>query len=650
MIQWMNTILREHNHPLVVTPANGRRSVLLSQTPDEKDVKIRELTAELQRERKRSAAFQEQLDMVLRDMEDHSHHLSRNIDDIVQSVREIESKSSNRSPISTAGRPAQILLSPSPANHLNLPLSPRPANHLNPPLSPTPAHSVSAASPMMDTSQIILLEDELNDCIADQQEEAQIEPTHGSPKNSNTPSRHSKETVEVPEIVLEDEFIGYIIDQQEETKVELTLGSPNKSNTPAIGIKFDCDESAYEIYKEYAHRIGFSVRKHYVKRGNAGQIIRRTFSCSKEGERAVDKRRENASYRHPISRTGCLAQMTCHLQKDGMLHVSFHGQHNHEFAPSPMKHMLRSKRKISSTQKAIANDAERRLCSIFDVKEKWAMVYGRHMFIADMKSTQRSESINSVLKKYLKPKHDFVRFSGHYSRVLVDKRHQELQADFKMRQTKLILQSNVEMLRHVVELYTPENFQMFQDEYMKIANCTIYKANKSDTITEYKVKYSQRIQEHIVKYEASTTTVECSCKKFSFVGILCAHALKVLEHKNVKRLPVQYVLKRWTQDARAGSIKDYHGIDIKDVLQGDSIYRIKTKPTVGRPKRRLKSALEKKNGKSQSQTIRAKKHARGLQKKACEARQVESLGSLNKVSTSTSDVIQEEHHFGKSAK
>ncbi|XP_023913235.1 protein FAR1-RELATED SEQUENCE 5 isoform X1 [Quercus suber] len=98
--KWVVTrFVKEHNHPLVVTPANGRRSVLLSQTPccsyfiqDEKDVKIRELTAELQRERKRSAAFQEQLDMVLRDMEDHSHHLSRNIDDIVQSVREIESK------------------------------------------------------------------------------------------------------------------------------------------------------------------------------------------------------------------------------------------------------------------------------------------------------------------------------------------------------------------------------------------------------------------------------------------------------------------------------------------------------------------------------------------------------------------------------
>lgn len=59
---------------------------------DEKDVKIRELTAELQRERKRSAAYQEQLEMVLRDMEEQSKHLSRNIEDIVQTVREIDSK------------------------------------------------------------------------------------------------------------------------------------------------------------------------------------------------------------------------------------------------------------------------------------------------------------------------------------------------------------------------------------------------------------------------------------------------------------------------------------------------------------------------------------------------------------------------------
>lgn len=90
---WIVTrFVKEHNHPLVVAPANHRRTVLLLQTPDEKDVKIRELTAELQRERKRSAAIQEQLDMVVKDMEEHSNHLSRNIEGIVQNVKEIESK------------------------------------------------------------------------------------------------------------------------------------------------------------------------------------------------------------------------------------------------------------------------------------------------------------------------------------------------------------------------------------------------------------------------------------------------------------------------------------------------------------------------------------------------------------------------------
>ena len=63
----------------------------------------------------------------------------------------------------------------------------------------------------MDTSQIILLEDELNGFIADQQDKAQVEPTHGSP---NIMSIHNKEI-----------------------------------EAPTIGMKFDCDDSAYEFYK-----------------------------------------------------------------------------------------------------------------------------------------------------------------------------------------------------------------------------------------------------------------------------------------------------------------------------------------------------------------------------------------------------------------
>ena len=67
-----------------------------------------------------------------------------------------------------------------------------------------------------------------------------------------------------------------------------------------IGMKFDCDDSAYEFYKQYTHRMGFSVRKQYVRRGSVGHV-KRTFCCSKEGEQAIDKRREQVSFHHPIS-------------------------------------------------------------------------------------------------------------------------------------------------------------------------------------------------------------------------------------------------------------------------------------------------------------------------------------------------------------
>ena len=39
-------------------------------------------------------------------------------------------------------------------------------------------------------------------------------------------------------------------------------------------------------------------------------------------------------------------------------------------------------------------------------------------------------------------------------------------------------------------------------------------------------------------------------------GILCCHALKVFEANDVKLVPEQYILKRWTRDARSGIIHD----------------------------------------------------------------------------------------------
>ncbi|KAF8369440.1 hypothetical protein HHK36_032543 [Tetracentron sinense] len=47
------------------------------------------------------------------------------------------------------------------------------------------------------------------------------------------------------------------------------------------------------------------------------------------------------------------------------------------------------------------------------------------------------------------------------------------------------------------------------------------------------------------------------------VGYLCRHILKIFACNDVQKLPPQYVLKRWTRDAKSGSVIDDIGEEIK---------------------------------------------------------------------------------------
>lgn len=57
---------------------------------EEKDKKIQDLYNELQLERERSAGFQQQLGMILKDLEEHADFMSVRVEDVVNKMREIE--------------------------------------------------------------------------------------------------------------------------------------------------------------------------------------------------------------------------------------------------------------------------------------------------------------------------------------------------------------------------------------------------------------------------------------------------------------------------------------------------------------------------------------------------------------------------------
>ncbi|CAH9093661.1 unnamed protein product [Cuscuta europaea] len=56
---------------------------------------------------------------------------------------------------------------------------------------------------------------------------------------------------------------------------------------------------------------------------------------------------------------------------------------------------------------------------------------------------------------------------------------------------------------------------------------------------------------HWVSYNTTSHFVDCSCKRFQEVGILCCHCLRIYHIHCVEVLPDSYVLKRWTRIAKS---------------------------------------------------------------------------------------------------
>ncbi|KAK6913032.1 FAR1 DNA binding domain [Dillenia turbinata] len=184
------------------------------------------------------------------------------------------------------------------------------------------------------------------------------------------------------------------------------------------------------------------------------------------------------------------------------------------------------------------------LNEIFKEREKWAIAYGRNIFCADMLSAQFCEGFDSNLRKYLMCEVNVLQFYKQFGKLLTDWHYKELEANFDMNQNMPNLMGDVIMLKHARDAYTPKIFELFQQEFEKCLNIVINHCAENGSLYEYKVSTYGRLQEYLVTFDSSDYTVVCCCKKYEFVGILCCHALKVLDYRNIKVVPTQYILKR----------------------------------------------------------------------------------------------------------
>ncbi|XP_058785000.1 protein FAR1-RELATED SEQUENCE 5-like [Vicia villosa] len=196
------------------------------------------------------------------------------------------------------------------------------------------------------------------------------------------------------------------------------------------------------------------------------------------------------------------------------------------------------------------------LHTIFQSKEKWAWTYVRKTFTAGMRSTQLSESFNADLKNHLKSDLNLVQFFTHFKRAVNGKRNNESEAEYEsIHKLPKLKMKKARMLIQAGSVYTPRIFEEFQEEYEEYQD-TCVKDLKGGlfVVTNY-----DNTKERIVMGDPMEQKVSCACRKFETHGILCSHALKVLDVMNIKLIPEQYILKRWTRGARLGSNQDWDG-------------------------------------------------------------------------------------------
>ncbi|XP_027172238.1 protein FAR1-RELATED SEQUENCE 5-like [Coffea eugenioides] len=203
------------------------------------------------------------------------------------------------------------------------------------------------------------------------------------------------------------------------------------------------------------------------------------------------------------------------------------------------------------------------LSGLYKIRDKWARCMMKERWTAGMRSTQLSESLNAAIKNHLKLDHDLVQFFRHFNRVVDEKRHNELIAEYEMRQKlPMVGLRQTPMLVHASETYSPTVFVAFQNEYGESTAMVILRQQDAAMFVEFAVMRYDGGLERIVVFNRNDLSVHCSCKKYENQGILCGHALKVFDTVGIKIIPPEYIKRRWTKRARAGDCFDRRGQEV----------------------------------------------------------------------------------------
>ncbi|XP_020175523.2 protein FAR1-RELATED SEQUENCE 5-like [Aegilops tauschii subsp. strangulata] len=193
---------------------------------------------------------------------------------------------------------------------------------------------------------------------------------------------------------------------------------------------------------------------------------------------------------------------------------------------------------------------------LYEYRSMFVPCYLKHRFFPFLQSTQCSEGINAVLKRYVNPHNSVLNFVKQYEKIQTHVLVREGGNDYRTYHLHAELWSNFPIEKQAYNAYTRDIYHKFHTEFELIGRYNVrphgdhayelYPNNEG-----WVPSYGDR--SYFVTVEAAAEEYKCECYKMCKDGMLCCHILNCFTHLGVDVIPGRYILRRWTQQAITGA-------------------------------------------------------------------------------------------------
>ncbi|KAJ3681062.1 hypothetical protein LUZ60_015551 [Juncus effusus] len=183
----------------------------------------------------------------------------------------------------------------------------------------------------------------------------------------------------------------------------------------------------------------------------------------------------------------------------------------------------------------------RHLKLMFSTASQWIPAYFKDIFLADMSTSQRSESMNAAMRMWFGSHTSIFNFVIQFEKITRGIFDKESEEDLRTTNQIHSLWSDDQLEEQARDVYTRNVFMIFKDNLKRASG---YNIEMLENDKLYLVKSQKYRTSYKVCVDRSNMKVECECKGFERVGLFCSHALKVMQSIGMNTLPSHYILKR----------------------------------------------------------------------------------------------------------